>query len=244
MKAAFQREGELKDLASYPGWLQEVIAETSDARAQIVKHPLFADMRDARLSVRQFAAFLVNGWPVVEQFPQYMAMNLMKLRDAHSRGEAMARRYLTRNIRVEQNHADYWLAWCAAHDVSRDKLAKNDGPSLAYALSHWCWKSSSADPLAASIAATNYAIEGITGEWSALVCSRDTYEMSLPEPVRKRTIRWLKLHAHYDDAHPWEALEIVATLLGNAPRTDEIAGVRDSIFRSLEYFKVSLDCCL
>ena len=26
-------------------------------------------------------------------------------------------------------------------------------------------------------------------------------------------MRWLRVHAEYDDTHPWEALEIVATLL-------------------------------
>jgi hypothetical protein len=26
-------------------------------------------------------------------------------------------------------------------------------------------------------------------------------------------MKWLKLHAKYDDAHPWEALEIIVTLV-------------------------------
>ncbi|SAL66149.1 hypothetical protein AWB74_03702 [Caballeronia arvi] len=240
----FQRVGDLKDIASYPAWLGDVLAETNEAKRQVIDHPIFAAMREAELTTHQAEAFLVNGWPVVEQFPQYMAMNLQKLRYGHSRGEDLARRYLTRNIRVEQNHADYWVDWAAAHDVNKRALMKGSGSSLAYALSHWCWKSSSGDPLAASIAATNFAIEGVTGEWSAFVCSSETYANSFPASMRRKALRWLSLHAHYDDAHPWEALEIVATLLGNAPGVDEVHAVKRSIQMSYEYFKVSLDCCL
>lgn len=240
----FQRTGDLKEITSYPAWLQDVLDETFTARQRVIDHPIIAGMRDARLDARQVEAFLLNGWPVVEQFPQYMAMNLRKLSYGSSRGQDLARRYLTRNIRVEQNHADYWVDWAAAHEVSKHALMKRSRPPLAYALSHWCWKSSNIDPLAASIAATNYAIEGVTGEWTTLVCSADTYAMSFPEPMRRKAMRWLKLHAQYDDDHPWEALEIVATLLGNAPGRDEVHAIKTGIVTSLEYYKVSLDCCL
>ncbi|BBU31349.1 hypothetical protein BTHE68_50830 [Burkholderia sp. THE68] len=155
----------------------------------------------------------------------------------------LARRYLTRNICVGQNRTDYWVDWAAAHDVNKRALMKGGGPSLAYALSHWCWKSSKGNPLAASIAATNFAIEGVTGEWSTFVCSSDTYANSFPVSMRHKAMRWLSLHAHYDDAHPWEALEIVATLLGNAPGVDEVHAVKRSIEMSYAYLKVSLDCC-
>ncbi|WP_244808473.1 TenA family transcriptional regulator [Caballeronia zhejiangensis] len=240
----FQRVGDLKDIATYPARLGDVLNDTNETKQTVISHPIFAAMREAKLTSRQAEAFLVNGWPVVEQFPQYMPMNLQKLRYGHSRGEDLARRYLTCNIRVEQNHADYWVDWATAHGVNKRALMKGGGPSLAYALSHWCWKSSSGDPLAASIAATNFAIEGVTGEWSTLVCSSDTYANSFPTSMRRKAMRWPSLHAHYDDAHPWEALEIVATLLGNAPGVDEVHAVKRSIDMSYEYFKLSLDCCL
>lgn len=244
MGSGFIREGDLKNTASYPLWLQEVLLETGAAKSRVTGHPLFRALRDGQLGVREMRAFLINGWPVIDQFPQYMGMNLQKLGPEETLGSRMARRYLTRNIRVEQNHADYWVDWAAAHGVTREELQSGEAPSLAFALSHWCWKSSSADPLASAIAATNFAIEGVTGEWSTLLCSRDTLEHSYPESIRKKTMRWLRMHAHYDDAHPWEALDIVATLLGRAPRVADILHVKRSIQRSYEYFEVSLDCCL
>jgi len=94
------------------------------------------------------------------------------------------------------------------------------------------------------MAATNYAIEGVAGDWSSLVCSSPDYEESFPAASRKKAMRWLQLHAHYDDAHPWEALDIIATLLGHEPDKEEVDGVRSSILTSFYYFKASLDCCL
>ncbi|CDG81718.1 TenA family transcriptional regulator [Janthinobacterium agaricidamnosum] len=244
MSNEFKRRGPLKEAESYPPWLQQVLRDTSQARQLVAGHGVFAGMRDARLGAREFYAFFVNGWPVVEQFPQYMAMNLLKARFGRSEGEDMARRYLTRNIRVEQNHADYWVDWAGMHDVSKSTLLRAEGPPAAFALSHWCWSSSSADLLAQSMAATNYAIEGVTGDWATLVCSASHYEDSFPAASRKKAMRWLQLHAHYDDAHPWEALDIVATLLGSEPSQESIDGVRNSILTSFSHFKASLDCCV
>ena len=156
----------------------------------------------------------------------------------------MARRYLTRNIRVEQNHADYWVDWAAAHHVTREDLQAGEAPALAFALSHWCWKSSSADPLHTSMAATNFAVEGVTGEWSALLCSRDTLAHSYPESIRKTTMRWLRMHARYDDAHPWEALEIIVTLLGKDPAAAEVAEVSRAIRKSYGYMLMGAEACV
>ena len=57
-------------------------------------------------------------------------------------------------------------------------------------------------------------------------------------------MRWLRAHAHYDDSHPWEALEIVASILGADPAPREIAGIRAAIRRSYEYMRITLDDCL
>jgi pyrroloquinoline quinone (PQQ) biosynthesis protein C len=91
------------------------------------------------------------------------------------------------------------------------------------------------------MAATNYAVEGLTGEWSALVCSRSTYAESLPEDIRGPATRWLRLHAEYDDTHPWEALDCIATLLGHAPPQAMIDQIRQAIRASYVYMEMAAD---
>jgi pyrroloquinoline quinone (PQQ) biosynthesis protein C len=57
-------------------------------------------------------------------------------------------------------------------------------------------------------------------------------------------MRWLKVHAEYDDTHPWEALDIVATLLGHAPSSADVAAVRRAVQSSYRYMEMSLDSAM
>jgi len=241
MAHEFRRVGELKDIASYPLWLQQVVRETRRDKLRVVGHEVYALMRDARLSKAAMQRFLIGGWSTIEQFPQFMAMNLEKVRYGKSPGEDLARRYLIHNIRVEQKHADHWLEWARTVDLDLETLDAAEGLESMQALAHWCWYVCSRESLAVAVAATNYAIEGAAGEWSCLVCSRSTYFESLPEDVRAPATRWLRLHAEYDDTHPWEALEIVATILGHEPPQVEIDAIRTAIRRSYAYMQLALD---
>jgi pyrroloquinoline quinone (PQQ) biosynthesis protein C len=94
------------------------------------------------------------------------------------------------------------------------------------------------------MAATNYAIEGTTGEWASLVCSSPAYEHGFAADVRKQAMKWLRVHAHYDDTHPWEALEIIATLLGQRPEPREVASIEAAILKSYRYMSAAFDDCL
>ena len=48
MDPTFQRVGDLKDIASYPAWLGDVLTETNQTKQTIIGHPIFAAMREAR----------------------------------------------------------------------------------------------------------------------------------------------------------------------------------------------------
>jgi pyrroloquinoline quinone (PQQ) biosynthesis protein C len=241
MTQEFRREGALKDLSSYPFWLQRVVRNTHRDKMRVVGHELFSMLREAELRRSAMRKFLVGAWPTIEQFPQLMAMNLRKLSYGRSAGEDLARRYLIHNIRVEQKHAEHWVEWAASVDLTLEDLQHGEDVEGLSALAHWCWYVCDRASLAVAIAATNYAVEGVTGEWSCLVCSTPTYALSLPEAIRGPATRWLRVHAQYDDTHPWEALEIVATLLGHAPSPAEIIAVERAIRSTYVYFGMGLD---
>lgn len=244
MSQQFLRTGELKSIGSYPVWVQRVVHETSARKKRVVEHELFALMRDARLPLPAMQRFLIGVWPTIEQFPRFMAMNLKKIGYGDSIGDDMARRYLMQNIRVEQKHAEHWATWAAAAGLSLSDLRAGSDIEGLQALAHWCWYVSDQASLAVAVAATNYAVEGATGEWSCVICSKDTYARSLPAEVRGPAMRWLKVHAEYDDTHPWEALDIVATLLGHAPSSQQISDVRRAIQSSYAYMEMALDHAL
>ena len=243
MPSPWTRAGDLQDLASYPLWVQEIVADVQGLKASVAGHPLFWQMRDAALPPFATANFFIRVWPVIEQFPQYMGRNLAKLQYGKP-GHDLARVFLTRNVRVEQSHADYWMAWAEASGVPCEALLRGSWAAPSAALLHWCWYICDRGPLAEALAATNYAIEGVTGEWAQLICSSEGYASSLPEEKRKSGMRWLRAHARYDDSHPWEALEIVATLLGPHPSPHDVEAVHAAIRRSYDYMRMTLDDCL
>ena len=241
MSHEFRRTGELKDITSYPTWVQQVVRDTHRDKMRVVEHELFALMRDAKLPLAAMQRFLIGVWPTIEQFPRFMSMNLKKVGYGESAGEDMARRYLIHNIRVEQKHADHWVEWAKSADVTLGDLQGGDDIEGLSALAHWCWYVCDHSSLAVAVAATNYAVEGATGEWACVVCSRPTYAESLPQDIRGPAMRWLRVHAEYDDTHPWEALDIVATLLGHAPSRADIDSVRRAIRASFVYMEMALD---
>lgn len=244
MSDAFIRTGDLKNITSYPAWLQQVVADTADMKSRVVNHRLFTLMRDAQLPKENLRRFLTGVWPTIEQFPRFMSMNLQKAGYGNGRGEDMARAYLIQNIRVEQKHAQHWQTWAEAVDLSLDDLRHGNDVEGLSALANWCWFISDSASLAVGVAATNYAVEGATGEWSCLVCSRDLYRDSLPAEQQVRAMRWLRVHAEYDDTHPWEALDIVATLLGHQPPQEEIDRIRRAIRSSYRYMELALDAAM
>jgi pyrroloquinoline quinone (PQQ) biosynthesis protein C len=244
MNDTFVRVGPLKDLSSYPLWAQELVADCAAVKRRVVDHELFHMMRENKLIGEPMRNFLAGVWPVIEQFPQYMALNLLKVQYGRTLGQDMARKYLIRNIRVEQNHADHWIEWAAACGFAKEDLLYGSVPLATHALSHWCWHTCERDGLAASMAATNYAIEGATGDWALLVCSTDTYENSFGPEARKKAMRWLKAHAHYDDSHPWEALDIICTIMTHNPTAESVKFLGSGIRKSYEYMRMTLDYCL
>jgi pyrroloquinoline quinone (PQQ) biosynthesis protein C len=237
----FRRTGPLKDLTSYPRWLQNVVHDTKPDKERVVNHPVFTMMRDATLSVPQIQRFLTGVWLTIERFPQFMSMNLQKMQFGDSHGADLARRYLIQNIRVEQKHADHWLAWAQASGLSLADLKHAKNCVEEQALAHWCWYVCAQPSLAVGVAATNYAVEGATGEWACLVCSKDTYPNSFPDSCRASAMRWLRVHAEYDDTHPWEALDIVATLMGNEPSDSDVEAIRSAVRTSFNYMELAVD---
>lgn len=244
MSNEFRRTGDLKSIGSYPVWVQRVVRETAPHKRRVVEHELFALMREGKLPLLAMRRFMAGVWPTIEQFPRFMSMNLKKIGYGDSVGEDMARRYLIQNIRVEQKHAEHWATWAASAGLTLNDLRTGADMEGLQALAHWCWYICDQGKLAVAIAATNYAVEGATGEWSCVVCSKDTYAQSLPAEVRVPAMRWLKVHAEYDDTHPWEALDIVSTLLGHAPSAQDIADVRRAIQSSYVYMAMALDNAL
>lgn len=244
MSTRFERTGPLTELTSYPQWAQDMVADCESGRQGLAQHEFRDVMASGTITHAGTATFMKGIWPVIERFPGYMALSLLKTRYGRSPGDNLARRWLVRNIRVEQNHAEYWLDWAEGEGVARDDVLLGMPVRGTEALANWCEDVCTNGTLAASIAASNYAVEGATGEIAQYIYASKNYATKFPAKSRVRTLRWLQLHAEYDDTHPWEALEIVCTLLGTAPAADEVKHIAGCIKRSYTSMHLLLDRCV
>ncbi len=244
MSTYFERTGPLQELGSYPQWAQDMVEACEDARRSVVTHELWDRMREDRIEAVSTRNFMIGIWPVIERFPGYMAQSLLKTQYGRSPGDDMARRWLVRNIRVEQNHAEYWLHWAVGAGIPREDVLSGEMPRGADVLARWCEEVSAHDTLAAGMAATNYAVEGATGEWSQILYDSAAYHERFAPAQRTRSLRWLHLHADYDDTHPWEALEIICTLLGTRPSLDVVEHITECVRRSYISMRMLADICV
>jgi pyrroloquinoline quinone (PQQ) biosynthesis protein C len=230
--------------ARHPRWICDIIAETEPAAARVVDHAAWRRMRDGSITPLEHRHILVGFWPLIDRFPQFLALNLLKTSYGRHAGLDTARAWLAKNLRLEQKHAEWFLEWAEAVGVPRAEMLDGQRPAAMTAIADWCWWLGKTGDLAKAMAATNYAIEGVTGRWTPAVASSERYRSLLRSGNVERGMRWLDAHADYDDAHPWQALDIVTALVGPDPAPTRVRGIRDAILRSYDLYAGALDAAL
>jgi pyrroloquinoline quinone (PQQ) biosynthesis protein C len=231
-------------LLGYPRWVQDMAAGTDAAKSLVAEHEAWRLMRTGSISSAQHRNIMVGFWPLIEKFPHFLALNLVKTSYGRDAGVNAARSWLARNLRLEQKHAEWFLDWAEAFGTPREEMLDGWRPVEMTVITDWCWRVCEAGDLAEAMAATNFAIEGVTGEWTPRVSESPAYRALIEDADPGRGMRWLQAHADYDDAHPWEALAIIAQLAGGNPAPARVRGIRDAIVKSYGLYRLALDAAL
>lgn len=225
----------------YPQWIGDMVDETREAAMAVAHHEAWYQFSDATIPEDRHHALLIGFWPLIERFPQYLALNLLKCSYGADPALNTARGWLIKNLRVEQRHAEMYRDWAEAAGVSRDRLYGEMRPAATTAITDWSWHVCESGKLAEAMAATNFAIEGVTGDWTMMVWESPDYKLFFKDNERKKAMRWIQAHAAYDDMHPIEALDIIRDLLGPNPATQEVQGVKNAVRKSYELYRLALD---
>lgn len=226
----------------YPEWLQDVVHETQDAATRVVQHEAWIRFSDATIPQEKHHALLLGFWPLIERFPQFLALNLLKCSYGSSSSLNSARGWLIKNLRIEQRHAEWYRDWAECSGIARNTLYDGKRSGTATAITDWCWHVCEAGGLPEAMAATNFAIEGVTGDWCNLVWESEAYKELFKEHERRKAMKWIQVHAAYDDAHPVEALDIISALLGKDPEVAQVQRIKNAILKSYELYYLGLDC--
>ena len=224
-----------KKLTPNPAWVLEMDEDLKPYREAIWQSRLVQETSTGALSLKQVRGWSIQFYPFIEYFPQFMATYLAKAPDPASRA------FLIDNLRVEKRHADQWIDMANGFGVTKEELMTTPILPEVEILTHWLWSITNRGSFVEAVAATNYAIEGVTqGIASIMVKGFVRYQGHEGVCLDKKAYYWMDAHSSYDDLHPYEALEIIkrhATSLEIQQQT------KHSAQRSLEYLAIALDRC-
>jgi pyrroloquinoline quinone (PQQ) biosynthesis protein C len=224
-----------KNLTPHPPWIVDLRHHIEPTWSAILNCRLIREASRGTLSLPQMRAWLLQLYPFIETFPKWIALNIPKTQDAMSRG------YLIDNVRVEKRHAEQWIHMAEGFGIPRYDLYTVKPLAEVDALTHWLWSINTQGTLAEAVAATNYAIEGITKDIAVMtVKGFPHYEGVDGIHLDRRAYWWMEAHAKYDDVHPQQALEIIKLYATTKELQSKVAFVAH---RSLEYLLLALETC-
>jgi len=233
---------------AHPSWLLSMIVTLEEPWQRAAWPRLFEETAHAS-QLPPLAAWrrvVSDFFVVVENFPKYMALTLAKTTYGRRAGDHRVRRWLLGNLAVEARHAEWYLDWCEAMGVSRDRIVSATPCDEVRALHDHLWKSCRDGSLVEGIAAANWAIEGVTGVWSRGVAEPFRRYEREGFRVDSRSMMWLAAHARYDEAHPEEALEALK-IYADDPETGGRRGdpraITQAARTALELFAAGVERC-
>jgi pyrroloquinoline quinone (PQQ) biosynthesis protein C len=163
------------------------------------------------MTIPEMQGWIMQIYPFIHAFPKFLAEGLIKVEDDFSRS------FLIDNIRVEKAHAQHWLWMGMGFGLKKEDmltLAEGNRPVLrdVQSLTDWLWYINTKGSLAEAVAATSFAIEGVTGDAARKIAAGfEAYRGRPGVDMGPKTYKWMREHVQYDDEHPKIALEIVKT---------------------------------
>lgn len=203
--------GNMRLSSAHDSWVDSLHEFVRPYWDEVLNGSWAESVANRRLTVPEMRGWILHLYPFIHAFPKFLAEALIKVEDEYSRT------FLINNIRVEKAHADHWLAMGEGFGIPREEmLALADGrkPVLrdVQSLTDWLWYINTKGTLAEAVAATSFAIEGLTGDLSRKTINGFlAYEGDPGVSMTRASSRWMREHAHYDDDHPVIALEVVKT---------------------------------
>ena len=156
-------------------------------KERVVEHPVWQQLAAGELPLASYQKMLLQFFPLVENFPKFMGLAMTKA-SPNRAGHEDAKAWLIGNIKVEQNHANWFRDWAEGIGIPGAELNTVRPAAEIDAVVHYLWSVGHNGSLSESLAATNVGIEWATGEWSMnIVAGAEHYfEKTLPPKLQRR----------------------------------------------------------
>src|SRR5258706_5109436 len=189
----------VREMTSHPRWVSSLYEFVAPHWDNLVNGQWAQSVASGRLSVGQMQGWILQIYPFIYDFPKFLAEGLIKVEDDFSRT------FLIENIRIERAHAEHWLWMGEGFGLDRQQmldLAEGGTPPLrdVQSLTDWVWRVNTKGSLAEAVAATSFAIEGVTGAIARKVCAGfEAYRDKPGVDMNPRTYKRQREHILNDD---------------------------------------------
>lgn len=122
------------DTSRYSPWVQDILEESHESAKAVAHHDAWYRFRDGTIPQAQHHALLIGFWPLIERFPQFLALNLLKCSYGSNPTLNAIRGWLIKNLRIEQRHAEMYRGWSECAGISRATLFDGARPAPATAI--------------------------------------------------------------------------------------------------------------
>jgi pyrroloquinoline quinone (PQQ) biosynthesis protein C len=201
--------GTMHEVSSHSRWIDALQGYLKPYREEACSGEWAAGVANTKLTISEMQGWILQMYPFIHAFPKFLAEALIKVEDDDSRA------FFIDNIRVEKAHADHWIWMGEGFGLVRDEmidLAGGKKPILrdVQSLTDWLWYINTKGSLAEAVAATSFAVEGITGDLARIVIDGfEAYRGHDGVDMNPKTYKWMREHVYYDEEHPKIALEVV-----------------------------------
>jgi hypothetical protein len=105
----------------HPPWVEAMLASLEDDVDAACWPWVLRDTMQGNLPPLHYWQRLVaHFFFIVESFPKYMGLSLIKTTYGKRTGDASARRWLLQNMAVEAKHAEWYIEWMQAMGVQAE----------------------------------------------------------------------------------------------------------------------------
>src|SRR5256712_5550033 len=139
----------------HPKWVADLDAVLDPSREAILDTPVIVDASENQLVEGQIQNFLVNFYPIIRDFPQWLQVLL-------DRSPEDGKVFFRDNIRVEKRHDAMWRAMGDGFNVSKERFQIPE-PMIpeVKAFHGYLTEMCRGATFGAAGSATNYAVEGV-----------------------------------------------------------------------------------
>ena len=219
----------------HPDWLVVLLGEVRRYQRAIQECPIVVDLSNGTFLLPQAQDCLIQLYPFVKTFPDWISLNRDKVSDRETRV------ILERFVNVLRRHEHQWIYMAEGFGVHRQELFEAPIRLKVEALNQYMWLVSRRRTLAEGMISLGYAMGSLTCVIApSLFVGFTQYEKRTGQELGKKAFSWVRSQARSHDKFIRASLEITKQHVFSK---FEQESVKEVAIRSLAYLLMALEEC-